>query len=123
MAATEAGLEGIGDSAIVRALEAAMDRNPGNWRSYVLSGPNERLERLFGLSDRVRYYWPDRDVAKAAAKLKTRIDSAEISPGLVSQFADRLDASTEGRPLSERIVRSRVGAIVDRYRTASRPSP
>ena len=121
MAAMEAGLGGIGDSTIVRALEGAMDRNPGNWRSYVPPGPNERLERLFGLSDRVRYYWPDRDVAKAAAELKARIDLAPIAPGLVSQFADRLDDSTEGRPLSERVVRSRVGAVVDRYRTASRP--
>jgi tagatose-1,6-bisphosphate aldolase non-catalytic subunit AgaZ/GatZ len=100
-----------------------MDRNPDNWRSYVLPGPKERLERLFGLSDRVRYYWPDRDVAKAAAELKTRIDSAPIAPGLVSQFADRLDPSTEGHPISERIVRLRVGAVVDRYRTASRPPP
>jgi D-tagatose-1,6-bisphosphate aldolase subunit GatZ/KbaZ len=123
MAAMESALGGIGDSAIVRALEGAMDRNPDNWRSYVLPGPKERLERLFGLSDRVRYYWPDRDVAKAAAELKTRIDSAPIAPGLVSQFADRLDPSTEGHPISERIVRSRVGAVVDRYRTASRPPP
>ena len=121
MAAMERGLGGIGDSTIVRALEGAMDRNPENWRSYVPPGPNERLERLFGLSDRVRYYWPDRDVAKAAAELKARIDLAPIAPGLVSQFADRLDDSTEGRPLSERVVRSRVGAVVDRYRTASRP--
>ena len=98
-----------------------MDRNPGNWRGYVAAGPNERLERLFGLSDRVRYYWPDRDVADAATELKTRIDSAPIAPGLVSQFADRLDGSTEGRPLSERLVRSRVGAVVERYRAASRP--
>jgi D-tagatose-bisphosphate aldolase class II non-catalytic subunit len=121
MAAMELGLGGIGDSAIVKALERAMDRNPGNWRGYVAAGPNERLERLFGLSDRVRYYWPDRDVADAATELKTRIDSAPIAPGLVSQFADRLDGSTEGRPLSERLVRSRVGAVVERYRAASRP--
>jgi D-tagatose-bisphosphate aldolase class II non-catalytic subunit len=119
MAAMEAGLGGIGDSAIVRALEGAMDRNPGNWRGYVATGPNERLERLFGLSDRVRYYWPDRDVAKAAAELKTHVDSAQIAPGLVSQFAD-LEGSAGG-PLSERLVRSRVGAVVDRYRAASRP--
>jgi D-tagatose-bisphosphate aldolase class II non-catalytic subunit len=123
MAAMEAGFQGIGDSAIVRALEGVMDGNPGNWRSYVPLGPNERLERLFGLSDRVRYYWPDPDVAKATAELKARIDSAPIAPGLVSQFADRLDPSTEGRPLSERLVRSRVGGVVDRYRTASRPPP
>jgi D-tagatose-1,6-bisphosphate aldolase subunit GatZ/KbaZ len=123
MAAMEAGLGGIGDSAIVRALEEAMDRNPGNWRGYVAAGPNERLLRLFGLSDRVRYYWPDRDVSKAAAELKARIDLAPIAPGLVSQFADRLDDSTEDRPLSERLVQSRVGAVVERYRTASRPPP
>jgi tagatose-1,6-bisphosphate aldolase non-catalytic subunit AgaZ/GatZ len=46
MAAMEAGLEGIGDSAIVKALDHAMARNPANWRSYVPSGLNERLERL-----------------------------------------------------------------------------
>jgi D-tagatose-bisphosphate aldolase class II non-catalytic subunit len=123
MAAMEGDLAGIGDSSIVTALEAAMDKNPSNWRSYVPAGPNERLERLFGLSDRVRYYWPDRDVANAAAELKARVDSAPIAPGLVSQFADSLDPSTEGCPLSERVVRSRVGAVVERYRTASRPPP
>jgi len=121
MAAAEAGLAGLGSSAIVKALENAMDRNPENWRSYVSPGQNERTERLFGLSDRVRYYWPDRDVAKTASDLKARIDSAGIAPGLVSQFAGRLDASTEACPLSERMVRSRVGAVVDRYRIASRP--
>ena len=121
MAAMEAGLGGIADFAIVKALENAMDRNPGNWRSYVARGPSERVERLFGLSDRVRYYWPDRDVAKAAAEVQAWIDSAEIAPGLVSQFASGFDGSTEGCPLAERIVRSRVGAVVARYRTASRP--
>jgi D-tagatose-bisphosphate aldolase class II non-catalytic subunit len=123
MAAMEGGLAGIGDSSIVRTLQGAMDRNTGNWRGYVPAGPNERVERLFGLSDRVRYYWPDLAVAKAVAELKARVDSAPIVPGLVSQFADSLDPSTEGCPLSERVVRSRVGAVVDRYRTASRPPP
>jgi D-tagatose-bisphosphate aldolase class II non-catalytic subunit len=123
MAAMEEVLGGIGGSVIVKALEAAMDTAPGHWRSYVSPGPNERLERLFGLSDRVRYYWPDQDVAKAAAELKIRIDSTSLAPGLVSQFADRLAESTETCPLSQRVVRTRVGAIVDRYRTASRPPP
>jgi hypothetical protein len=59
---------------------------------------------------------------KSAATLsgKSGIDSAPIAPGLVSQFAD-LDDSTEGWPLSERVVRFHVGAGVDRYRAASRP--
>jgi hypothetical protein len=60
---------------------------------------------------------------KSAATLsgKARIDSAPIAPGRVSQFAGRFDGSTEGYPLFERMVRSRVGAVVDRYRAASRP--
>jgi len=123
MAAIEGGLEGIGGSEIVRALERVMDENPGNWRSYVPPGPNERVDRLFGLSDRVRYYWPRQGVAAAVNNLKSRIDSAAISPGLVSQFGGALDDEIGTRRLSARLVQSKVGAVVDRYRAASRLSP
>ncbi len=90
MAAMEAGLGGIADSAIVKALENAMDRNPGNWRSYVARGPSERVERLFGLSDRVRYYWPDRDVAKAAAEVQAWIDFSGDCAGPCLAIRQRL---------------------------------
>ncbi len=122
MAAMEGGLAGIGDSAVVRALERAMDENPGNWRSYIQPGSSEKLERLFGLSDRVRYYWPQQGVVAALSELKARIDSGVVLPGLVSQFAGSLDNTAEVRPLSERLVHTRVGAVVGRYRAASRPS-
>jgi D-tagatose-bisphosphate aldolase class II non-catalytic subunit len=120
MASIEGGFKGLGDSNIVRAVERAMDENPGSWRSYIPAGPSERVDRLFGLSDRVRYYWPYRAVAGAVTDLKTRTDSAQISPGLVSQFAGRLDDSDGTLSLSERLVQSRVGAVVARYRAASR---
>jgi tagatose-1,6-bisphosphate aldolase non-catalytic subunit AgaZ/GatZ len=120
MASIEGGFKGLGDSNIVRAVERAMDENPGSWRSYIPAGPSERVDRLFGLSDRVRYYWPYRAVARAVTDLKTRTDSAQISPGLVSQFAGRLDDSDGTLSLSERLVQSRVGAVVARYRAASR---
>ena len=90
MAAMEAGLGGIADSAIVKALENAMDRNPGNWRSYVARGPSERVERLFGLSDRVRYYWPDRDVAKAAAEVQAWIEFSGDCAGPCLAIRQRL---------------------------------
>ena len=121
MAAIEGGLEGIGGSEIVRALEHAMDENPGNWRSYIPPGPNERVDRLFGLSDRVRYYWPHPGVSTAVTDLKGRIDSTAISPGLVSQFGGALDDIRTPR-LSDRLVRSKVSAVVDRYLAASRLS-
>jgi D-tagatose-1,6-bisphosphate aldolase subunit GatZ/KbaZ len=35
MASIEGGFKGLGDSNIVRAVERAMDENPGSWRSYI----------------------------------------------------------------------------------------
>jgi D-tagatose-bisphosphate aldolase class II non-catalytic subunit len=120
MAAIECGPEGMGDSDVVRALDRAMEKNPESWRSYVHAGPKERVDRLFGLSDRVRYYWRDQDLAAAVNDLKSRVDFADIAPGLVSQFAGALDDSVGTHSLSERLVQSRVGAVVARYRAASR---
>jgi tagatose-1,6-bisphosphate aldolase non-catalytic subunit AgaZ/GatZ len=93
---------------------------PESWRSYVHAGPKERVDRLFGLSDRVRYYWRNQDLAAAVNDLKSRVDFADIAPGLVSQFAGALDDSVGTHSLFERLVQSRVGAVVARYRAASR---
>ena len=60
MAAIEERLVASGRSEVLAALEQAMDDNPVHWRGYVAADGAERLGRLFGLSDRVRYYWPSR---------------------------------------------------------------
>jgi D-tagatose-bisphosphate aldolase class II non-catalytic subunit len=122
MAAMECGLDALGESEVVRALERAMDADPSNWRDYIPPGSESRSGRLFALSDRVRYYWTDPAVARAIAALFARIDSRPISLGLLSQFAGQIDRDAEAATLSERLVRSRVGAVVNRYRMASRYS-
>ena len=45
------------------------------------------LERLFGLSDRIRYYWPNAAIQKALKALAANIDGASGEVGLIAQFA------------------------------------
>ena len=118
MAAIEERMLASGRSEALAAVERAMDDNPIHWRNYVEKNENERLIKLFGLSDRVRYYWPDPRVEAAVKTLTRNIDAASVPPGLTSQFVG--DMLLEGKgPLSRRIVQSKVGAVVAKYRRAS----
>ena len=95
-----------------------MDDNPVHWRGYVAADGAERVGRLFGLSDRVRYYWPVPRVEAAVKTLTQNIDAASPSPGLVSQYVGEmvLDGAA---PLSRRIIQAKVGAVVAKYRRAT----
>jgi len=118
MAAIEERMFASGRSDALAAVERAMDDNPVHWRNYVEKNESERLIKLFGLSDRVRYYWPDPRVEAAVKTLTRNIDAASVPPGLTSQFVG--DMLLEGKgPLSRRIIQSKVGAVVAKYRRAS----
>jgi D-tagatose-1,6-bisphosphate aldolase subunit GatZ/KbaZ len=103
---------------VVAALEAAMDAEPAHWRPYVERGARESLLRLYGLSDRVRYYWPEPGVDSAVKALAANVDRLDAPPGLVSQFAGIM-LEGGGAPLSRRLVEAKVGAVVARYRRAA----
>ena len=118
MAAIEERLVASGRSDALAVLERAMDDNPIHWRNYVARDEHERLIKLYGLSDRARYYWPDPRVEAAVKTLMRNIDAAPVPPGLTSQFVGDMLLDGEG-PLSRRIIRSKVGAVVARYRRAS----
>ena len=105
-------------SGIVEALEQAMDANPEHWRGYVAAGADERLIRLYGLSDRIRYYWPHDKVQAALGRLFANVDSARVPPGLVSQFVGDMLLERPEPTLSARVVAAKVGAVVARYRRA-----
>ena len=57
MAAIEDLIVASGRSDVLAVLEQAMNDNPVHWRGYVAADGAERIGRLFGLSDRVRYYF------------------------------------------------------------------
>ena len=118
MAAIEELVVRSGRSDVLTVLERAMDDNPVHWRGYVAADDNERVGRLFGLSDRVRYYWPDPRIAAAVETLTRNIDAAAVPPGLLSQYVGEMLLEGPG-PLSRRVVEAKVGAVVARYRRAT----
>ena len=112
-------LMGLAPSGVTDALLAAMRARPADWRAYVEDGPRETTLMLFGLSDRLRYYWPDAAVQQAQARLFAALRQARPEPGLVAQVTGGLVAATDPASLPETVIRRMVGAVVQKYRTAT----
>jgi D-tagatose-1,6-bisphosphate aldolase subunit GatZ/KbaZ len=119
-----AGIEALTNVAapsnIIDVLRAEMRANPRDWRAYVAGGPREGEMMLYGLSDRVRYYWPRPRVQAALATLTENVDAARPEPGIVAQVMGGLvDPTGKTANLSNRIVRRMVGDVVRKYRAAA----
>ena len=74
-----------------------MDANPEHWRGYVAAGAEERLMRLYGLSDRVRYYWPQGEVQAALGRLIANVDAARVAPASSLSSPGRCCSSAASR--------------------------
>jgi D-tagatose-1,6-bisphosphate aldolase subunit GatZ/KbaZ len=110
----------VRQSDILAVLAAEMDRDPSEWRRYIADDDRADAMRLFGLSDRVRYYWPRPPVAQALQRLFANLDAGRPELGLIAQYAPfLLDAPPSRDPLSTRIVTEHVGRVVTKYRRAT----
>jgi D-tagatose-1,6-bisphosphate aldolase subunit GatZ/KbaZ len=110
----------VRQSDILAVLAAEMDRDPSEWRRYIADDERADAMRLFGLSDRVRYYWPRPPVAQALQRLFANLDAGRPEIGLIAQYAPfLLDAPTSRDPLSSRIIAEHVGRVVAKYRRAT----
>ncbi len=118
MAAMEDYLPAAEKSDVIATLEAVMGENDKYWRAYVEPGEQQRTLKLFGLSDRIRYYWPDPRLAHAVARLKSNIDSVSVPPGLLAQYVGVNINQDRGLPLSTRIIEAKVGAVAAKYLAA-----
>ncbi len=112
-------LLGLPPSGVTDALLAAMRARPGDWRAYVEAGAREEMLMLYGLSDRLRYYWPDPGVQAAQARLFAALRQARPPPGLVAQITGGLVTTTDPAALPETVIRLMVGAVVRKYRSAT----
>jgi D-tagatose-bisphosphate aldolase class II non-catalytic subunit len=109
-------LMGLPPSGVTDALLAAMRARPADWRAYVPPGPEEERMMLFGLSDRLRYYWPEAAIQAALSRLMAAITRANPPPGLVAQVSAGL---VEIDMTPEMVIRRMVGAVVQKYRSAT----
>lgn len=119
MAAIEERLDFAERSNIIAVIAAAMDENPRHWRGYVADDEDAQRTKLYGLSDRIRYYWPHAGIETALQQLCANIDAARAPPGLVSQFVGRLPRDDVDASLADWIIQAKVGEVVARYRAAS----
>ncbi|WP_404198840.1 D-tagatose-bisphosphate aldolase, class II, non-catalytic subunit [Streptomyces tauricus] len=72
-------------SGLVEVVERRMLAEPATWEGYYPGGAAEqRLARRYSYSDRMRYYWPDREIEKAQARLLANLSAVDIPLPLLS---------------------------------------
>jgi D-tagatose-1,6-bisphosphate aldolase subunit GatZ/KbaZ len=106
-----------------QAMEQLMLDEPGNWNRHYGGSPDEqRLQRHFSYSDRIRYYWPHPRAAAAVDGLLARLAGVTIPETLISQHLARLyPAVVEGRlkPEARALCLAAIDAALDPYYVAT----
>lgn len=106
-------------SDIMAVIAAEMHRDPRHWRSYVEPDLRENRMMLYGLSDRVRYYWSQPAIGAALKRLHHNILAGQPEPGLVAQFTGALVNGSAPADLPRHIIHAMVGNVVAKYRAAA----
>jgi D-tagatose-1,6-bisphosphate aldolase subunit GatZ/KbaZ len=116
-AADRADLRGV----VLARMRAA----PGHWQTYYhMTGHALELQMQYSLSDRVRYYWPDPQVASAQQRLFDNVRRTPPSPSLVSQYLPLARAALRGQRCAadpHALVLAHIGTVLDAYHGACRP--
>jgi len=105
---------------------ARMKAEPGNWRKYYHeTGDALDLQLQYSLSDRIRYYWPDAEIAAAQARLFENLRSDVPPLPLLSQYLPvgyaAVRAGTATLDPVDLIV-AQIGATLDAYHGACNPN-
>lgn len=104
---------------------ARMHAEPGNWqRYYHESGAALDLQLQYSLSDRIRYYWPDAEIAAAQEKLFANLRDTPPPLPLVSQHLPIAYAAVRaGRATLDPtdLVVAHIHATLDAYHGACNP--
>lgn len=101
-------------------LEQAMLKNPTYWRPYFDGSETMlSLNRIFGLSDRSRYYLGDPAVKAAEARLLDNLSQVDIPLGLMHQFFPDQYRKVREKILSTHpsaLLRDKICVVLDDYR-------
>lgn len=78
---------GMKTSGLTQAMNAAMEKDPKNWKAYFTgSEPEVKLARIYSFSDRIRYYWNVPEVKQSVDELIGNLESVSIPLTLISQY-------------------------------------
>lgn len=105
-----------------RVTLARMRAEPANWRKYYHeTGAALDLQLQYSLSDRVRYYWPDREIAGVQEHLFANLRGTPPTLALVSQYLPLASAAVRAREATldpAELAMAHVAAVLDAYHGA-----
>ena len=115
-------------SGIMDVIDRQMIDAPEYWQSHVPGDDEDaRIYRIYGFTDRIRYYWKYPAVKKAFRVLENNL-TRSIPLGLISQYLPESfpdsgnDAARENPPLTAAfLIRQRILKSIDPYFRACRP--
>lgn len=112
-------LAGWGAARVLPAMEAEMVADPGYWQGhYHGDAAALRLQRHFGLADRIRYYWPRPAPRAAVAALLRDLGARRLPEPLLWQVfsGDVLDrAAALGGLTPDALIAAQVQLALDPY--------
>lgn len=112
-------------SNIQNVMEKVMLAEPDNWAPYY-RGDEQSLEfsRKYSHSDRIRYYWPNTNVAGALKRLLSNLSGVEIPLPLLSQYFPKQYAKIRTGELAndvDALIKDRIAEVYEKYRFATQP--
>lgn len=110
---------------LAAVMERLMIAAPQFWQAHCLGdGVSQRIQRHYGFSDRIRYYWSNEAAETAVQALLTRVAAPDIPRPLIRQFFPALHPRImTGERFSGRdLVVAAIDRVLDHYETAMSPS-
>jgi D-tagatose-1,6-bisphosphate aldolase subunit GatZ/KbaZ len=125
--AIEAETVPAGDRAALRAVAVSrMHAEPKHWRKYYhVTGAALDLQLQYSLSDRIRYYWPDPEIAAAQERLFVNLRRTPPPLALVSQYLPLAYAAVRAGQTTldpAALTMAHIAATLDAYHGACFPN-
>ncbi len=106
-------------SRLIQVVEEIMLERPENWQPYYGgTAAEQRLARKYSFSDRIRYYWPQPEVANSVERLLANLASVQIPLTLLSQYFPTQYAKIRAGKLNnkpEALIKDRIKEIYEKY--------
>jgi D-tagatose-1,6-bisphosphate aldolase subunit GatZ/KbaZ len=101
---------------------ARMKSEPKFWQKYYHAhGAALDFDLQYSLSDRIRYYWPDPEIAQAQAAMFRNLTEHSPPAALISQYLPRGYAAMRDRSIGRapaELAMANVAAVLDQYQAA-----
>jgi D-tagatose-bisphosphate aldolase class II non-catalytic subunit len=105
------------------AMERIMLASPDNWQKYYSGRPDEqRVQRHFSFSDRIRYYWPTPEAQHATRNLLKVLGDKNLPRPLISQHLGQFNAEIAAgrvKPLAHDLLIGSITRVLDIYADAT----